>query len=284
MRLTWSGLGRHGSGDEELLQGHKTPQRRHVAPHHGHVAPSSKLRPLALQLRLFGAAPVGGTHLRHLLENGPSQVGELASLLVLLLLVLVLVLLEVPTPSATAAPPESQQLCDSLCRSRRRDALQDLQRQACTLCNHLVLGHDTTLSGTLHEIGHHLEGTPCRRQSACISPGLAAHLCMDAGGWLCCPAPWVNCLPRSCGVSCSGPEPAAAAWCVLAGGRPLCELACCCLYPVALHAFKAMSISPQGCVRLTTELFSWASHSRERTRHCGHQKHPPLPASAAALA
>lgn len=132
VRLTWSWLGRHGRGDEELLQGHETPQRCHMAPHHSHSGPSSKLGSLALQLRLVGAAPEGGTHLRHLLVNGPSQRGKLASLL----LVLGLVLLEVPTPSTTAAPPESQQHCLSLLhfilrRPQWRDAQQDLQK-ACS--------------------------------------------------------------------------------------------------------------------------------------------------------
>ena len=104
MRLTWSWLGRHGRGDEELLQGHEPP-------HHGHMAPSSVLRSLALQLHLFGAAPEGGAHLRHLLVNGSSQRGKLAGLVLVLVLVLalVLVLLEVPTPSTTAATPGSQQ-------------------------------------------------------------------------------------------------------------------------------------------------------------------------------
>ena len=124
VRLTWSWLGRHGRGDEELLQGHETP-------HHGHMAPSSVLRSLALQLHLFRAAPEGGAHLRHLLVNGSSQRGELASLVLVLVLALVLVLLEVPTPSTTAAPPRTQQHCNVLRRSQRRGAQQDLQ-QACT--------------------------------------------------------------------------------------------------------------------------------------------------------
>ena len=113
-------------------------------------------------------------------------------------------------------------------------------------------GHSDVMHSRIFSKHAHQTGVV---QSPCLGPcllstGLAAHLCMEAGGWLGCPAQRGGCLLRSCGASCRGPQPAAAAWCVLAGGGPLCEVPCCCLYPVALQECKAILGAPHSCGHL----------------------------------